>query len=277
MLELEDAATIERRIKAVGAVKEVVHAIWAISRAELPMVEAAVAESSTYVDWIHEMADAVMDAPHRSSTQQVLMVVLGPERPYCGALARLILEQVVEAMDAGADPSIGLVGTRLLEAAVQEKHLENRVLFQLAGAVTHEENEQIARAIAGAVLTHAGNAEVDLFYPRDGGSRLERVTLLGGMRSPAPFPPETFSPLEQVINAAIVELITGRLAVGVAEALRSEIRARIMAAEAATRAADDKLETLRRSWAKTRQERITSELLEVIAGRQATMTHSRMR
>lgn len=264
-----DLAVIERRIAAVSAVRQVIHAIWALARAQLPLVEEAVAEASVYLDCVDEVVAALAGAPRprpdAAGRAGALLVVLGPERSYCGALPRQILAQLPP------EARLGLAGARLWEVAEQDARIAARVAFHVPGAVTHEEHEDIARAVADAVLRHAGGADVELLYPRDGGSALGRVTLLGGPRAPAPYPPETFSPIEVVLRAAVIEAITGRLAVGAAEALRSEVRARAAAAEAARRASDERLEQLRRAWTAARQDQITGEILEVVAGRLASV------
>ena len=279
--ESRDLAAIERHIAAVAAVHKVVRAIWSLSRAQLPLVEAAVEQATKYFDWIDEMVAAMAGAPRRAPERELLLVVMGPERAYCGGMPRQILEQLAdEGRDGRASEGgrrVGLVGTRLAEMAAWEPQLAPHVVFALAGATTHEDHEEVARAVAEAILEHAGTADVELRHPREGGSELHRVTLLSGAREPLAYPPETFSPVPTVIDAAVAEGITGRLAVGAAEALRSEVRARIAAADAARRAADEKLEVLKKDWAHARQAQITGELCETIAGRQAAMALLRRR
>ena len=65
------------------------------------------------------------------------------------------------------------------------------------------------------------------------------------------------------------EAVAGRLSLGMAEALRSEVRARLMSADAARHGTDRKLADLRQQWRVQRQESITSELLELYSGRLA--------
>lgn len=278
--ECVDLNAIERRIHAITAVSKVVHAIWALSRAELPLVEEAVEQATQYLHWIDEMVEAVAGKPRRVPSREVLVVVIGPERPYCGALPRQIIEQLLSQLER-ADVSlphakspyrVGIVGARLAEAALQEPRLADRIALTIAAGTTHEEHEDVARNAAAAILEHARNADVELYYPSGGTSTLAHATLLASAREPVAYPPETFSSLSVVLRATVSASITGRLAIGVVEALRSEVRARIAAADAARHAADEKLALLRKDWGLARQEQITSELLEMIAGRQATIT-----
>lgn len=272
-----DLPAIERHIHAVASVGKVVSAIWALSRAQLPFVEAAVEQTTQYLDWVDEMLAAVAGTPRRGGKRSLLLVIMGPERPYCGALPRQILEQLlldedgVLKVEEGATRRIGLVGMRLSEVVQAEPTIREQVVFTMGGATTHEDHETVARAVSEAILKHAGHADVELLHPHRGTSELHRVTMLSGAREPVAYPPETFSPLQTVIDAAVAEAITGRLAVGVAEALLSEVKARVATADAARRAADEKLEKLRKDWAMARQEQITGELLEIVAGRQAAI------
>ena len=94
---------------------------------------------------------------------------------------------------------------------------------------------------------------------------MHRAILLAGSRKPLARPPETLSPVGVVLEAVVAELATGRLVVGLAEALRTELRARASAAAAASQACDRKVEELGRAVRVARQEAITRELLETVA------------
>ncbi len=261
-----DPRVLERRISAVTAVGQVVHAIWALARAQLPLAEQASAQASAYLDWVDEIVERLAGAPLPEHSRSRLYVVLGPERAYCGSLPRRVLAQVPAA------GYLGIVGSRLIESVSRRPELIARTLFNLPGAVTHDEHDAIAHRIAEAVLLHGGGSHVELYYPRSGGSTLHRVVLLAGEREPVRSPPETWSPLQAVLGEAVREAIASRLAVGVAESLRAEVHFRILAAEKARGASDRKLAELQQAWRVARQEQITNELLEVVAGRQAALS-----
>ncbi len=262
MLEqLSDQAVIERRITAVQGLRQVVHAIGALARAQLPLAESATGQAMLYLDAVDSILHRLVGAPESAEGDHQLFVVVGPERGFCGALAQRIVEQVPPV---GA---LGIVGRRLGEAAKLDPAIEPRVRFELGGAVTHEDAEGVAVAIAEAVLGLGHNGQVDVLYPSSGRSDLHRSMLLPKSQQLAQRSlPETYSPLDTVVRAAIAEAMTGRLALAAAEALRSEISARVVAAEQMTRACDDKLEGLRQDWRVARQEQITSELMEIVAG-----------
>jgi hypothetical protein len=234
-----------------------------LARAQLPLVEAAAQEATAYLDWADSIVERLAGAPLPAHPKALLVVVLGPERPYCGALPRQIADAIPDSGE------LGLVGQRLCEAALADPLIARRVRFQLPGATTHDEHEEVGRQVALAVLEHHADRQVELVYPRRDARSLERRVLLAGTRAAALAPPDTYAPLVEVLDRAVTEALSGRLAVGVVEALHAEVLARIAAADRARGACDRKLEELGLAWRVARQERITNELLEAVAGAQA--------
>lgn len=259
-----DLRAIERRIRAVTAVRQVVHALGALARAQLPLVTRATGETAAYLEWVDDIVSRLAGRPTAAAGTETLHVVFGPERPYCGALGRRIAELLPD------DGPIGIVGHRLLQAVEAHPALAKRVLFALPGAASIDEHEAVALAVGRAVLDHAPDRTVELLYPWSADGQLAANVVLARRLGNAAFPPETFSPLTAVLDAAVYESLAGHLAIGSAHALLAETRARIDAAERAKHASDAKLAELEQSWRVARQESITSELLEVVAGHQAT-------
>lgn len=260
----EDAAALERRMNAVGAVRQVVNAIWALARAQLPLVESAAAEVVAYLEQVDAVV-ARLAGPRQPPppSARTLLVVLGPERPWCGSLPREVLAQLP------AHAELGLVGRRLQEVAADDAEVMARVRFSLPGAQSPDDAPAVAWAIAEELLAHLEVAHVEVLHPVDGGSRLVSTVLLGGQRARSYTAPSTLSPWGEVLRAAVFEAVTSRLTVAAVAALRSEVRARMAAAEQARTAADKKLEQLQHEWRDARQEAITTELVELVAGRAA--------
>jgi len=263
--ELRDLSAIERRLTAITSVRQVVNAIWALARAQLPLVERARADAATWLAWVDEVVARLAGPSPARRALPVFRVVLGPERPWCGSLHRQLLDQVP------GDGPLGLVGQRLSDALLERPGLAARVRFELPGAVTPEDAEPTARRVAEAALEHAKGHTVELWAPRGREAKLVPVVLLGGERAPVALPPETLTPLPQVLAAAVQASAASWLTVGLVEALYAEVRARAAAAEAARTACDRQLEAVTQAWRVARQEAITSELLELLAGRQAAL------
>lgn len=259
---LNDLGSVERRMGSISAVQKVVSAVWALARAQQPRVEAAAAEATAYLD-VAESIVSRMAGPASTEPEDehdVLWVVVGPERAFCGPLGRMIIDQLPPT------GVIGLVGHRLLEVAEQDPELQARVVFRLSAASTPDELGQRAEALATAVLS-AQRSTVFLLHPNQGGPELHRSVLLSSARRAVEEPPETFLPAIEVLEAAVLEAVSGRLAVALAEALRAEVRARLVSAEAARTSCDRRLTELNRAWRTLRQGAITEELIELTAGR----------
>lgn len=261
--ELHELPRVEQRLGATEAVQQVMRAVWALARAQQPQVEAAAGDATAYLD----AAEAVVvrlagDPMIEQAPEHVLWVLVGPERPFCGPLARMLLEQLPPR------GPIGLVGQRLAEACSQLPALQERVVFQLHAATTPQELGHRAELLAAELLA-AERPSAVLLHPVDGLPRLHRSVVLAGARGPIEAPPETLLPVGEVLEAAVLEVVAGRLAVALAEALRAEVRARLTAAEAAYRATERQLEALRHRWRVLRQDAITQELLELTAGRRS--------
>jgi F0F1-type ATP synthase gamma subunit len=256
-----DIASLERSMRAVTAIRQVVQAIWALSRAQLPLVDQAASAAVTYQHWVDAVLERVAGAATPLEVPRRLTVVFGPERPYSSGLAR----RIMEAIPGG---ELGIVGQRLADTVRQVAEIDRRVRFRCVGSVAHDDLHEVALGVARQLLEHGRDAVVAVMQPVNDGAAMSVVPLIA-TRSLVERPPETFSPLADVVEAAITEAMMGRLAVAAAEALRAEIRARIASADAARRACEERMAELESVWHLGRRETITRELLEVIAGQEA--------
>lgn len=263
---MSDGATaLERSMRAVTAIRQVMHAIWALSRAQLPLVEHAASAAVVYEQWVDRIVDRVAGPPLAAPAGHVLTVVFGPERAYSSALGRRIVEELPR------EGELGLVGQRMAELVEAFPEHDRRVRFRCAGSVAHDDLHEVAAEVARNLLEHAGHAQIELLHPAEGQIELQRVVLIASRASTLQTPPESYSPLERVLEAVTFEAMTGRLAVAAVEALRAEIRARIAAADAARKACEERLAELESAWHLGRRETITRELLEIVSGREAAL------
>lgn len=256
-----DLHVLERRIHAVGAVRKVLQSVWGLARAELPVVDDAASKAAEYLRWAEEIAARLL-IERDESTSSTLRVIVGPERAFAGALPRRYDGELERP------GPIGVVGRRLIEAADERPSVRDRVRFRLDAATSPAEAEECANRIAEAVLAHGAEPRIVLVHAVHGGD-LVTSTLIGSGRALAPDLPEVFSPVTDVIDAAVRELVTARLAFALLETLRTEVRARLAMAESAKSACDRRLEELGQAWRSSRQEAITGEILEVVAARLA--------
>ena len=263
MAELpSDIARLQTRLSAVRAANGIVHAIWALSRAQLTQIEAIWVDASTYLDWVDEVVARLAGPPAPAPTARSLYVVLGPERAFCAGLpqeiARCLPRQV----------ALGVSGQRLAETLSSRPELAQRIVFELPGPSSADDIEDACEQLAQAVLSYGRDRHVVLGYPRAGVPGLCSATLLSGPRPLGPAQNlDTFSPPGELLEAAVSESVTARLRVGLTEALRSEIRTRAAAAESARHAAQRQLDELDAALRVFAQEQITNELVELYAGR----------
>lgn len=269
-----DLGRVEDLLGAVDSVRQVVHAVWALARAQQPSVEAAAAEATAYLDWIDRLVDRVAGPPRPGAPVETLLVVVGPERAFCGAQPRQLAEGLHE--HGAAEGALGIVGQRLAEAVESDPRLAPRVRFRVPAAASPGEIGRAAQATAAAVLEHGAERHIELLHPVGGESVLHRSVIAAGRREQVRNPPQTFSPVATVVQAAVGEAVTGRLAVALAEALRAEVRARVLAADAARQACDRRLEELGGDWRVLRQEQITRELIEIVSSRLAGEDQGRL-
>lgn len=257
-----DITRIERRLSSVRAVSGIVQAIWALSKAQLAQVEEFSQEATLHLDWVDEVVARVAGPqlmPHPAAA--TLHVVLGPARSFCGRLAR----DTARALPA--DGPLGICGQRLLDQVQARSELRTRIVFGLAGPSSVDDLESVSAQLAYEVLTHGQGRPVALLYPCVGASGLRSVSLLSGpraLRSHWDF--EAYSSEERLLEVAVSESVTGHLRVGLAEALRSEVRARAAAAEAAKQAVERQRDALTSSLRVLQREQITAELAELYAG-----------
>jgi F-type H+-transporting ATPase subunit gamma len=256
-----DAPQIEGRLNATLAVRQIVQAVWALARAQLPRVERAAAEAAHYLDWVDAVVDNIAGPPHLADGER-LTVILGPERAFCGGLPHQLLDQAPAGW-------LGLVGRRLSEAAHLRPELMKRVRFELPGVAHTGELARAANEVAVAILAHRDLEQVEVWHPIAGGARLKPVVLLAGTRALVESPPETYSTAEQILEAAIREGVRSHLLIGLVESMRSEVRARLALSESARLACDRRAESLTTTLRVLRQEEITLELAELAAGRLA--------
>lgn len=251
--------SIEAGLRATRGVGSVVKALWALSRAQIPRVEASIDEASAYLEGVDALIDRVAGPPIERSGITPLHVILGPERSFCGTLAARILDQVPET---GA---LGLVGARLIETAHRIERLRRRVVFSIHGASSEDELGAVAQRLAAQVLDHAATHSVRLHYTVE--PRVElRTALLISDRAPSDRTGfNHFSPLGRIVAEAVRESLSGHLQLGLANTLGVELRWRIAATERARAAIEERQQELERARRTHLQESVTRELGELSA------------
>ena len=261
-----DPVHLEARLSAVQAVGSIVRALWALSRAQLGQVDQFSREATAYLDWVDEIKERITGpAVTHLTAAESLVVVLGPERPFCAGLPGEVLRALPRVRH------LGFVGRRLSTAAHsiagQRILASAEIAFELAGPSSVHELDDTAQALAAAIVEHGQQRPVTLFHPQVATVGLRRIDLLSERQQPrAHFDFESYSAYERLLEYAVRESITGNLRVALTETLRVEVRARANAAESAKRAVEKRAEALQASLRIMQQEQTTNELAELFAG-----------
>lgn len=265
MSDLGQLRQLETSLTAVRAVGGVVSAVSALARAQLPRAEQALAQTGAYLEWLDRVVDELAGPPIDDPAADTLTVVLGPERAFCGDLAAEVLAA------APRDAPVGLVGTRLLEAAGRAEDLDLR--FGLPGPAGVDELDTVARALAGALLEATpGQMTVELLHASERPGGTVRARLLSRRRGRAAGRRDLFSSPERIAQAAARESVTGHLRAALAEALLVETRVRAAVAERARRAVEDREAELASELRVLDRELITAELTELTGAMEALVS-----
>ena len=267
-----DREKLEGRLNATNLVGDVVEALWALARAQLPRAAAATAEATTYLDWVDDaVAQLAEPAPLAAEEASRLVVVIGPERAFAGGLPRRVVDQALALLRA--EDRVGWVGRRMVENVPASRDVQ--ALFEAEGVCSVDEVEEAAEELAGLVLEHATDGSVVLVHPRARHDELQVATLLVGSleRRRGAAAPDTYSPPAVILARAVRMGVAARLRVALMETFLAETHARVIATESARRAIDRKRTELERTLGVLRQEAITTEIAESFGSRQSRARH----
>ncbi len=207
----------------------------------------------------------------RGKSPRRILLAVGPDKGLCGPLTGNLVRRMAETMDGNTllvtvgrrmgGPGARLAGDRLLSSFLMGSRLpEYSLVFNLVRVI----NEQI---LAGQAAT------LDILYGRFVSfftqvPTLERILPLdpaAGAEGPAAAaPPETFEPHSATLTAALLpHFLEVRLFDAVVQAFCAEQAARMVAMQNAKANALDIADSFTLLYNKTRQERITAEILDL--------------
>lgn len=283
---------IEARTEGVRQLGTVVRAMRGVAAARAQQARRMIGGMRGYTDIIGaSLTDALRllpqdgPAPAAAARRRSATVLVTAERGFVGSLAEQVL-QAAEADRAAGHLLFGL-GTRGVAVARAQGWRfawEGPMAAQL-GAVAATAH-RVAERLYGAFVQGAASGVV-VIYPRagtDGQVTIERRRLLpldlDRFRGQRP----AGAPLAYVAPRRLVELLTGEyffaeLAHAVAEGFAAENAARLATLQGAHANIERKLDLLAGEERRVRQEAITSELLDLLAGSLAVepLAHARQR
>jgi F-type H+-transporting ATPase subunit gamma len=264
---------LRERIAGITGLRGVVGAMRALAAAQLRRGEEGLASIRAYADIVRgaladalamAAADARVTAPEPVDRQ--VAVVFGAEHGFTGAFHAAVLDAAATTAAAGAE--LWIAGARAAAAAAERRLEPARVL----PTATHwggleRAAAEIAEALAGLA---AGDRRVSisLIHALHGGGVATSTVL---PLDPAELERRGPLPLSYTGGAAMLERLSGeylvaQIARAAIESFTAENHARLLTMDAAYRNIERKLDELERAERQRRQDEITEELLEIVAG-----------
>ncbi|MBC7287271.1 MAG: ATP synthase F1 subunit gamma [Armatimonadetes bacterium] len=280
----QDLRTIRRKIRTVRNIWQITRAMKMVAAARLRRLQAKVAESRGYWEGLWQLAERLVDSgaaaehPFVSAAEprRPLLVVVAGDRGLCGSYNYLVFRRAERALEETHYAGVVAVGWKTTRWA-ERAGIELAAKFpayaerpQDAAIVHLTVADYVARALT--VGEYDGVDVVSTPFV----STLHNVPRLVCL---LPFrPPERhrwgldyiFEPSARaVVDAVLPRAIQARTAQIVIEAAAAEQAARMTAMSAASDNAEELSQELQRLHNRLRQQEITTEILEVVAGAEA--------
>ena len=264
---------VETRIAAMRQLRSLVGAMRGIAAARAQQARAALTGTRAYGQIVGDaLADAyglVVDGPLRTQPAEPLgLIVFGAEHGFAGAFS----ERVLAAARKPSGP-LFVVGSRAVIAA-EELGWKPAWTTPMASGIAAVSG--VAGRIADEVYTRFSNGTVGtvdlLFTQLTAGTRFEvvRKRLLppdpAPLRQPPGPRPLTNLPPPRLAERLLGEFVLAVLAQAAMESFATENAARLETMAAARSNIDAKLLTLEAAYRQVRQEDITAELIDLVAG-----------
>ena len=284
---MQTLAALRRQIDTVRELETVVRTMKALSGATIRQYEQAVLALADYYHTVELGLYAVLynqptiTVPRPSENSAIGFILLGSDQGLCGRFNELVSEYVEEELkDFGTATCYFLVmGHRLLDLLQQQGHSE-KVALSVPGSV-HSISATVERMLVTIDnwQTRQGVHQIWLYYNRSSSQALlhpRRVHLLplqlASFRHleqqawPGRGTPLFTIPRKKLLSALIRQYFFVTLFRACAESLAAEHAARLAAMQRASKNIDEHLQYLNRHYQQQRQNSITEELLDVVAG-----------
>jgi F-type H+-transporting ATPase subunit gamma len=287
-------ADLQVRIRSLGELREVVGAMRSLSAVRVQQAHETLVGIREYASIVESaLAQAALRLPVFPSrvtgddpvapAPPAAVVAFGSEHGFVGALNQHVLDRAVAHLVGGGDRLL-VVGSRgaMLAAERGRTPAWTSPMASHTGGVD-DVALRVAEEIARGAPAEIGR--VVLVYTRSSGGATWRVvaeTLLPfdlepylPRRAERSLPPLSNLAARDLFDKLVEEIVFAQLAHAAMESYASENAARLAAMEAARDNIESKLTELTRLEREGRQEEITTELLDVVIGAEATAAGAR--
>ncbi len=272
---------LKRRINAAKNVSKTTKAMQMIAASKLKRAQNAVASSKPYVNKISEILENLLEEakkgythPYLSPTEKTgktLLLVLSPDKGLCGSLVANLLKEFIRYRDNSEETTYVLVGKKL-EGQVVNLGKETIAAFPFGTSIpTFDKVYPLLQIIdeyynggkvdSVKILT----AEyINIFTQKPKVTNLLPVNFDLSEREEKNDEFYLFEPNKKVLlDSLLSHYVEMALYHQLIESFLSEQASRMMSMQNATDSANDIIDDLQLEYNKTRQAKITSELLDI--------------
>lgn len=280
--------SLKRRIKAAQNVSKTTRAMQMISASRLKKAQEAALSSRPYVEKLTELTQSVTkkttDAqkhPYmRSSTltNKTLLIAISPDKGLCGGLLTNLLREFFTYTKSNEDSSLIVIGKKLENQVVK---LQNEVLASFHFGTTLPAFDTVypmVKLINDYYLSGKVDSvkvlytDFNSFFSQTPKVKQLLPITLPEVEETAKLDSDTmiYEPgLSEMVPPLLKHYLEMNLYQFLLESYLSEQAARMISMQNATNNARDIIEALKLEYNKTRQAKITGELLDIIGGKGA--------
>ncbi len=268
---MSELARVETRIRTLGQLSEVVRAMRGMASSRLREAEEAAEAVESFARTVEDAVDALAAAEDRHDGRHrrdgAVLLLVGAEHGFVGGFSESLARELARLREPGE--RVHIVGRRT--AAIAAAH-------GIAADIVHPQGSHaqgIVVAARGVATALGAPQRLRLLHarPARGGSEIRSETVLPRRRpgdgSRWRPPPLTHLPPPLLYRALLEELVFAAVVRAMLDAFAAENDARLRAMERAERNIRDRIAGLEREWQRLRQESITAELLDIVAGAEA--------
>lgn len=276
--------TLKRRIRAAQNVSKTTKAMQMIAASKLKRAQDAALSSRPYVQKLTSLAQDVTSKTEtkdqhpymklNATTNKTLLIALSPDKGLCGGLITNLLKEFLTYNRENADSSYIVLGKKL---ETQVTKLENEVLASFVFGTTLPQFEMVypLTKLIDEYYLSGKVSQVKVLYTDFTSffSQSPKIATLLPIALPedSEQTTDTFQLYEPSLSEMTPALLRHYLEMSLyqflLESYLSEQAARMLAMQNATTNAKDIIEGLKLEYNKTRQAKITSELLDITGGR----------
>lgn len=285
----ETLHTLTERLKTTEDIGEIVGTMKSLSAVSIHQYETAAAALVDYQRTVDLGLQVVLKRYSAASLPDrvggdAALVVFGSDRGLCGRFNRIVASTASDfiARDLDKVPRLLVVGTQV-ETRLEGLGLSADTVFQTPGSARAIQRTALSILLRLRDWLEEGLGSIDLVAPRRG--RQTQVEVAVHRLAPvdrdelrdladAPWESRRLPTFSMGFEDLLSWLLRERLFIGLqragAEALAAEHAMRLAAMQAAERNIQDRLEEVRQSVRRVRQDEITTELLDIVTGYEAT-------